>query len=172
MSQPSDSATAKITYSFENKHMTRLSHFQLCLNLNPNSSIHNQCNNKGLAIYEAKYPMLHSPNAPPNYICFCWLGYWGVQCDQVNPCYTFVNSTRIPDANESIPILTKPCMNDGVCMPARSPPMLNHLKNASYMPYCLCRPQFAGKMCERNLDGCIFPFLYENKFQIKLEYFV
>lgn len=166
---PSASTPTKQPFFFESKHMTRLTGFLFCLNLNQSSS---SCKN-GVSLYESKYPMTSANLNQMRYTCHCWTGYWGVMCDSVNPCYTLVtNSTYLPDATEPLPILIKFCQNDGICLATKATAMYFYLSGIKYQPYCLCRPQFAGKYCERNLDGCTFPFIYGNKFYNKLDMFI
>lgn len=164
---PSSSAPTKIQFFFESKHMTRLTGFLFCIILNQPNTNTSQCKN-GVQLYESKYPISSSVFNQTRFHCHCWTGYWGTECDVVNPCYTMLtNTTHVPNPTEPLPFYTKLCMNEGVCMPAKSSAMHFYISKIKYVPYCLCRPQFAGKTCERNLDGCSFPFIYGNKYYNK-----
>lgn len=155
--------TTKLSFFFESKHMTRLNGFLFCLSVDSG----NQCKN-GVQLYESKYPMSVSQINQSKYVCHCWTGYWGSQCDAVNPCYTmFQNSTKIANNTEPLPFPTKWCQNEGICLPTKAPALYTLMSGLKYVPYCLCRPQFAGKMCDRNIDGCKLPFIYGNKYYNK-----
>lgn len=172
---PSASTPSKQPFFFESKHITRLPGFLFCLNLNTTNNsttttTNSQCKN-GVALYESRYPIASALLNQTKYTCHCWTGYWGPQCDSVNPCYTMVyNSTRMTNnmtsngSSEPVPILTKFCQNDGMCLATKSSALFYYVSGIKYLAYCLCRPQFAGKSCERNLDGCTYPFIYKETF--------
>lgn len=170
---PSSSASTKQPFFFETKHTTRLVGFLFCLNTNINNQTANrttnsiQCKN-GVLLQESKFPITSTQLSQIKYTCHCWTGYWGTQCESVNPCFTMIqNSTLIPNATEPLPIQTKFCQNEGQCLATRSTALYYYLSGIKYLAYCLCRPQFSGKTCERNLDGCTYPFIYKDKFYNK-----
>lgn len=152
---------SRMAFFFDNKWLVRLNDIRLCLNKTSLSNGKNITCQNGILAHDVKYP---KGNSTLDY-CMCTAGYMGSKCEKINPCYTFVNNSKY--VNDSIVLASTFCQNDGLCIAAKSSLSYFIRTGNNYIPKCLCKPQYGGKSCEKNLDSCSFPFIYDGKYHIK-----
>jgi hypothetical protein len=158
----------RIPFLLDSLPLFTLNKFLMCLNVsNQTDSQSNSWCKNGLLTYDSPYPLVNYSTAYDLKYCLCMPGFMGSECNLLNPCYALVNEPKNFRSKEPITVLTKICQNDGFCVPTRASRPYTIRTNNSLFPVCICRPQYSGKICEKNLDSCAFPFIYKGKFQSK-----
>lgn len=153
----------KISLYFDNKYFINLHAILFCFNETKLELQNNSVCKNGHLIFESK----QSAWINPKYYCMCVHGYIGANCDKPSPCYSQMTNSKSINIAQPLIRLAKLCENDGLCVAYKAPLSFYIRTGNRFKPNCVCRPQFYGKSCEKNLDSCSFPFFYNNQLHNK-----
>jgi hypothetical protein len=154
----------KMALFFDSKQLLSIDRKEFCFLKNLTDPVVTANCRNGHYLYESNVEKTSSRTN--HFYCMCITGYLGTTCDTLSPCYT-VNNMTVQQRDLLALKKNLLCMNDGMCVVKLASAALYIKTGQKYVASCACRPQYNGANCQRNMDSCVYPFLYKGQFHNK-----